>query len=68
MKNKSKITGKVYEAEDCVFIINALQTFKYLENGAELVDLTCGENNKLVFVFFRDKTYDLYDKWCKHEL
>jgi len=68
LKNKSKITGKTYEAEDCVFLINALQTFKYLDNGAELVDLICGEKNRLVFVFSKEKTHNLYDKWCKYEL
>ena len=42
----------------------------YLKNGAELIDVlyTNTKNDALVFVFGRDETRDLYEKWNRHEL
>ena len=68
MKTKSGITGIKYNPEECVYILNPLQVYKYLDNGAELLDVICGNEKKLVFVFNREDTCALYDKWCKREL
>lgn len=68
MKIQSEVTGKIYETDDCVYIVNALQVYKYLANDAELLDVKCGFDNKLAFVFDKEKSYPLYDKWCKREL
>lgn len=64
----SKISGKEYDPEKCVFILNSLQVYKYIDNGAELIDVICGNNQKLAFVFNRKDTFDLYDKWCDRKL
>lgn len=68
MKVQSLITGKCYETDDCVFLVNTLQVYKYLVNGAVPLDILAGEDNKLVFVYDKAKSYKLYDAWCKREL
>ena len=62
------VTGKYYETENCVSIVNQLQVHKYIDNGAFPLDILAGEDNKIVFVYDRAKTYSLYDLWCKREL
>lgn len=68
LKVQSNVTGKIYETDDCVFILNPLQVWKYLMNDAKLLDVSPGEDKKLVYVFNRKDTYHLYDLWCKREL
>lgn len=68
IKNYSVVTGKTYDPVECVHLVNPLQVYKYLQNNAELLDIFCGNDNKLIYVFNRKDTYDLYDKWCKREL
>lgn len=68
MLSKSKITGKLYEPTNMVHIINPTQSALYYSNGAELVDMFVGKDYKWVWVFDREATKDLYDKYCKWEL
>ena len=71
MKTTSGITGTTYEPDECVFIPNMLQNFKYLSYGAELLDIIPDnrfDQNKILFVWNREDTKHLYDAWCKHEL
>lgn len=68
IKEFSIVTRKTYNPEECVNIVNTKQVYKYLENHAELLDVFCGEDEKIIFVFNRKDTYELYDKWCKREL
>jgi hypothetical protein len=72
IKIKSEITGKIYEGEDARYIPNMLQNYKYLKSNLafdDLLDIICGNDNKLVFVWKKSKIMDeLYDKWCKREL
>lgn len=49
-------------------LVNALQAYRYLSNGAKLVDLICGDNDRLVFVFRKADTRELYKKWCDRTL
>lgn len=64
----SEITGKTYDTEECVHIVNLLQVYKYISHHAEVLDIFCGDDNKLIYVFNKKDTYELYDKWCKREL
>ena len=68
MKVQSSVTGKCYETDECVFIVNPLQVYKYLINDAAPLDILAGEDNKIVYVYNRKLTHDLYDRWCKREL
>ena len=62
------VTGKCYETKECVYIVNPLQVYKYLLNDLPPLDVLPGEDNKIVFVYNRQESRDLYDKWCKREL
>lgn len=53
MINISDITGKSYEAENCVFFRNTLQSATYISWGATLIDLFTDSKGKLVFVFLK---------------
>ena len=68
LKVQSSVTGKCYETDECVFIVNPLQVYKYLINDAVPLDILAGEDNKIVYVYNRKLTHDLYDRWCKREL
>ena len=68
LKVQSSVTGKCYEPDECVFIVNPLQVYKYLINDAVPLDILAGEDNKIVYVYNRKLTHDLYDRWCKREL
>lgn len=62
------VTGKCYETNDCVYIVNPLQVYKYLLHDLAPLDILPGEDNKIVFVYNRKNSHELYDKWCKREL
>lgn len=64
---KSKVTGREYAPNQCVFIKNATQAALYLKY-ATLLDLTVGQDNKVCFVFSLDETRELYRKWNAYEL
>ena len=68
LKVQSTVTGKCYETDDCVFIVNQLQVYKYLANDSVPLDILAGEDNKIVYVYNRKNTRKLYDLWCKREL
>lgn len=68
LKVQSMVTGKCYETDECVFIVNPLQVYKYLINGAVPLDIIAGEDNKIVYAYNRASTHKLYDAWCKREL
>lgn len=68
LKIQSSVTGKMYNTENSVYILNRLQVWKYLMNNAILLDILPGENEKIVYVFDRKDTYNLYDLWCKRKL
>lgn len=65
----SKIVGEKYNLFECVRITNLRQVHFYLENGATLLDVYSGwgKNKKptLVFLFYKNDTKELYEKWSK---
>lgn len=72
---RSQVTGKRYNyfSSDIIRIVNLAQAMAYISNGAELIDIYTSTNRKtgepmLVFVFGKEKTKELYDAWCRHEL
>lgn len=69
MRQISSVTGKSYLPENTCIILNVAQVAAYLKNGAPLLDIYVGRNDKLCFVFPKDKQVkELFDKWVKHEL
>lgn len=69
---RSKISGKKYDVFSCVRILNPLQAAAYIDNNAELLDvyISRDSNNKrvMVFLFNREATTELYERWCSHTL
>ena len=68
MKVQSSVTGKCYETNECVYIVNPLQVYKYLINDAVPLDNQAGKDNKIDNVYNRKQNHDLYDRWSKQEL
>lgn len=52
-----------------VKIINPLQVFKYMKHGVSPVNLYPDiKTEKVVFVFYKDETRELYKLWLNHEI
>lgn len=64
---RSNVTDRIYEPDLMVYVVNPVQTAKYLKHGAVLYDLLESGGN-LVAVFSKKETGELYRLWQKHEL
>lgn len=53
---------------DEVKIINQRQAFLYVKNGLQPKRLACGYGDKIVYIFSRSESEDLFTKWRRHEL
>ena len=52
-----------------VNIVNTKQAYQYIKHGLKPVDVCIDETTgKMVFVFDKLKSYELYTKWCNYEL
>ena len=70
---KSHITQREYNLFSCVKIINIQQACAYIDNGVYPVDIKSSIDNKtgkrcVVFLFDKNESKDVYDKWCKYKL
>lgn len=68
----SRITGKRYNLFETVKIVNLLQSMSYISAGVLPVDISISKNTDgkpcFVFLFVKEETKEVYDKWCNHEL
>lgn len=64
---KSKITGKTYSETQVVYFGNLLQSMRYMQHGADPVDIIVSKD-KLIFVFKKEDHLRLRDAWKNHEL
>lgn len=46
-------------------IMNYKQTMFYVDNGVQPIRVEHGYKDKLVFVFSKEDTYELYGEWIK---
>lgn len=55
--------------EDVVRLLNPVQVYFYLSRGVHPLRLECGYNNRIVYVFEKRPTLELYGEWkrAKHE-
>ena len=53
---------------DEVKIVNQRQAFLYVKSGLQPKRLACGYDDKIVYVFSRSESEELFTKWRKHEL
>ena len=51
---------------DVVRVVNFKQACKYIQNGAKPVDIFY--TDRLVFIFDKSATTDLFNRWRKYEL
>ena len=64
----SRVTQRYYEPTECVFIGNMKQAGLYIKHGAQIYDVLWSRDDKLIFVFKRADTQELYYLWNKREL
>ena len=68
----SDLFHTTYNDEDVRYIPNMQQNYKYLnsaKSNGQLVDIICGNENKIVFVWKKSKEMDeLYRLWCDRKL
>lgn len=65
------IPGVQYQTDSVAYIANMKQSYLYLRNGANLLDILYFNTkaDSLVFVFEKnDDLWELYKKWNNHEL
>ena len=72
MREYSDIFNTYYDSEDVRYIPNMQQNYKYLSSPlsqGQLVDIICGNENRIVFVWKKSKEMnELYKMWCNREL
>ena len=64
----SKVTNQVYDELDAIYIVNPKQAYAYINNMARLLDLYCGRDSRLVFVFSKSETAPLKTLWDEYKL
>lgn len=68
----SDLFHTTYNDEDVRYIPNMQQNYKYLnsaKSNGQLVDIICGNENKIVFVWKKSKEMDeLFRLWCDRKL
>ena len=72
MRKYSDIFNTYYDSEDVRYIPNMQQNYKYLSSPlshGQLVDVICGNENRIVFVWKKSKEMtELYKMWCDRKL
>ena len=70
---KSSVTGKMYDPNKSVRIINMQQLAAYMANGVTLLDIYISKDYKterpiLVGIVDKEESYESYKLWCDHRL
>jgi|GEM_PF-1064720 len=70
MIKHSKLRNSEYDDENTVRIINTRQAGKYISKGVLPVDVdyVFAPREGLIFIFDKDESYEVYNKWCNYEL
>ena len=68
MTIQSEVTGLYYEPANCCFIMNPKQTALYMKYGIKLLDVLVSKDAKLVYVFDKIESRELYRKWMDRAL
>ena len=53
--------------DDIVRLVNTKQVYFYLKNGLQPIRVEAGYNEKIVFVFLREPTLELFAEWRKKD-
>ena len=66
---KPSFQTRPYKPVEIVRIVDRLQQYLYIKNGAKPVDMYISEGDEnLVMIFKKNETFELYQKWRKREL
>ncbi len=66
---KPSFVSKPYDQDDVVYIRDFWQAYLYWKNGLQPLDIYISvENKKMTFVFPRNESKPLYEKYRKLEL
>ncbi len=72
MKNESNLRPRPYYVNEVVRIVNPKQMRFYVSKGIYPIDMYVSEddwdNQIVVYIFLREETQDLYQKWINHDL
>ena len=68
MTIQSEVTGLYYEPANCCFIMKPKQTALYMKYGIKLLDVLVSKDDKLVYVFDKIESRELYRKWMDRAL
>lgn len=72
MKNESNLHPRPYYVNEVVRIVNPKQMRFYVSKGVYPIDMYVSEddwdNQIVVYIFLREETQDLYQKWINHDL
>lgn len=65
---KSDITGKEYDPNECVRLVNVRQLLFYMNHNVEILDIYPSKDLKtgediLVFIVNKKATQEIYKKW-----
>lgn len=53
---------------ETIKIINTKQASLYMKNGVQPIRVYVGFKDKMVYEFDREKTKEVFTKWCNYEL
>lgn len=69
---QSNLHPRPYSVGEVCRIVNEKQYKRYIKHGAMPIDLypSITEDGKdiIVYIFLREETKDLYERWLRHEL
>ena len=70
---QSFVTGRMYDPNKSVRIINMQQLAAYMANGVTLLDIYISKDYKterpiLVGIVDKEESYESYKLWCDHRL
>lgn len=72
MKIEPNLKPRTYSEREVCRIVNDLQFKKYVKNRVYPIDMYPGISPEgkdiVVYIFLREETQDLYQKWLNHEL
>lgn len=72
MKIESNLRPRPYTEKEVCRIVNEVQYKRYIKHRVFPIDMYPGIDNDgrdiIVYIFLRDETKDLYQKWLNHEL
>lgn len=73
MKIKTNLSVRDYQPNEVNRICNVKQQIFYMNSGVYPIDIYISvdeknDRNIIVMIFEKEKTKELYKKWCNHEL